>query len=222
MRQSCSKELEEDDVDYEVIEDRGRWKSLILLIPLRLGGEAMNPTYDSCLKGLLSLEQCIGIIGGKPKHSQYFIGWQEDYLIHLDPHHCQEMVDVLAPNFPLKSFHCRELRKTALKHVDPSCCVGFYLRTRRDFDEFRRNVQHYLIPPSSSSGNQQQQQPGGSGSGGGYPIFAFSNGSSPHVDDAWFSDRTASSMSAVDGPNGRASSGLDGDSSGHLDDFEFL
>ena len=172
----------------------------------------------------MSLEQCIGIIGGKPKHSQYFIGWQgtklstdfyeaknvtfkklvltDDYLIHLDPHNCQEMVDVLIPNFHLKSFHCHELRKTALKQVDPSCCVGFYLRSQRDFDEFRRNVQHYLVPPQSK---------------GDYPIFAFSSGSSPHVDDAWFQPDDDSLS-----PAGRKSTGLSNAGDNYLDDFEFL
>lgn len=111
------------------------------------------------------------------------------------------MVDVLIPSFPLKSFHCRELRKTALKQVDPSCCVGFYLRSQRDFDEFRRNVQHYLVPPQSK---------------GDYPIFAFSSGSSPHVDDTWFNQgddnlppRSSGSDQSTVGDN-------------HLDDFEFL
>ncbi|EFX82987.1 hypothetical protein DAPPUDRAFT_302128 [Daphnia pulex] len=205
VKQSCSKicNYECEETDYELIDDQ--WKSLILLIPLRLGGERMNPTYDSCLKGLLSLEQCIGIIGGKPKHSQYFIGWQDDYLIHLDPHNCQEMVDVLIPNFNLKSFHCHELRKTALKQVDPSCCVGFYLRSQREFDEFRRNVQHYLVPPQSK---------------GDYPIFAFSSGSSPHVDDAWFQQNDDSLSSSAARPSSTCGPSTAGDN--YLDDFEIL
>lgn len=52
------------------------WKSLILLVPLRLGTEKLNPIYNDCLKAMLSLDNCIGIIGGRPKHSLFFIGYQ--------------------------------------------------------------------------------------------------------------------------------------------------
>lgn len=117
------------------------WKSLILLIPMRLGNEKLNPIYADCLKAMLSLENCIGIIGGRPKHSLYFVGYQEDKLIHLDPHYCQDMVDVNLENFPISSFHCKSFRKMKISKVDPSCCVGFYCKEKSDFDKLQISIQ---------------------------------------------------------------------------------
>ena len=54
----------------------GHWRSIIVIVPMRLGGEAVNPMYIPCLKAVLNNEHCIGLIGGKPKHSLYFVGWQ--------------------------------------------------------------------------------------------------------------------------------------------------
>lgn len=122
-------------------EQQQHWKSLIVLIPLRLGSDKLNPVYAHCLKLLLSTEHCLGIIGGKPKHSLYFVGFQEDRLIHLDPHYCQEMVDVNQENFSLHSFHCKSPRKLKASKMDPSCCIGFYCATKSDFDNFMESVQ---------------------------------------------------------------------------------
>jgi cysteine protease ATG4 len=52
------------------------WRALILLVPVRLGAEKLNSVYGPCLTALLTLENCIGIIGGRPKHSLYFVGFQ--------------------------------------------------------------------------------------------------------------------------------------------------
>lgn len=142
--------------------DRSEWyRSLIILIPLRLGTEKFNPVYEPCIQALLSLEQCIGIIGGRPKHSLYFVGYQDDKLIHLDPHYCQDMVDVWQPDFPLASFHCRSPRKLLFNRMDPSCCVGFYCRSRQEFELLISNLQECAKP------TRTEQM---------YPMFVVSDG----------------------------------------------
>uniref|UniRef100_A0A8D8J318 Cysteine protease n=4 Tax=Culex pipiens TaxID=7175 RepID=A0A8D8J318_CULPI len=155
------------------------WKSLILLVPLRLGTEKLNPIYNDCLKAMLSLDNCIGIIGGRPKHSLFFVGYQEDKLIHLDPHYCQDMVDVNQENFAVSSFHCKSPRKMKLSKMDPSCCIGFYCATRKDFFKFVDNVKPFLLPakqsmsssfPSSAGLNQFNEIT--------YPMFVFCRGKS--------------------------------------------
>ncbi|KAG8034834.1 hypothetical protein G9C98_007910 [Cotesia typhae] len=139
---------------------------LILLVPLRLGADKLNPNYAPCLTALLQLDVCIGVIGGRPKHSLYFIGYQEDKLIHLDPHYCQEAVDVWKDNFPLASFHCSSPRKMLLSKMDPSCCVGFYFSDKQAFDKFVLTIERSLVPS-----NQKVD----------YPMFLFCEGSGDEI-----------------------------------------
>lgn len=127
--------------------NRSSWKALVLLVPMRLGADALNPIYASCLKALFTMENCLGIIGGKPKHSLYFVGFQDEDLIHLDPHRLQDTVDTLQHNFPTDSYHCKQPRKLKLGKMDPSCAVGFYLRTREEFDAWCEGIGAIVTPP---------------------------------------------------------------------------
>lgn len=114
-----------------------RPKSVIILIPVRLGESSLNPIYIPCIQAMLSLKSSIGIIGGKPKHSLYFVGYQDENLLHLDPHYCQvaDSPDGFKKN--IHDYHTMNIRKTNAKKIDPSCCFGFYCKNSREFEQFK-------------------------------------------------------------------------------------
>lgn len=143
LTSSLEPSLEQVDCDCTFLNTstpKQEWKSLILFVSVRLGNEKVNRFYIPWLKSLLEYEHCIGIIGGRPKHAVYFIGWQDEKLIHLDPHFCQPSVDVEKEDFCEKSFHCTSVQTMPFVEMDPSCSIGFYFKTKEDFDSFPRKI----------------------------------------------------------------------------------
>ncbi|KAL2089696.1 hypothetical protein ACEWY4_014384 [Coilia grayii] len=135
-------------------------RAVIILIPIRLGGEKINPDYFNFVKGILSLDYCIGIIGGKPKQAYYFVGFQDDSLIYMDPHYCQAFVDVSTSDFPLQSYHCPSPKKMPFNKMDPSCTIGFYSRSVEDYNRISSELSKILKPSAKEK----------------YPAFTFVSG----------------------------------------------
>uniref|UniRef100_A0A8C4NKR4 Cysteine protease n=1 Tax=Eptatretus burgeri TaxID=7764 RepID=A0A8C4NKR4_EPTBU len=149
------------------------WRAVIILVPVRLGGETFNPVYIPYIKKILGLESCIGIIGGKPKHSLYFVGFQDDHIIYLDPHCCQPFVETSQKDFSVESYHCCSPRKTAFSKLDPSCTLGFYCKTRDDFFLFCQEIQK-VLGSDGATGSQQHEA---------YSIFTLLDGKGSDLPD---------------------------------------
>ena len=123
------------------------WAPMVILVPLVLGlDRCVNPRYVPGIVRMLSMTQSVGILGGKPCASLYFVGAQEQELFYLDPHTVQVAVPLEqiwgcaqtgspeSGSFPAETYHCQSVLHMNARELDPSMVLGFYCRTRADFD----------------------------------------------------------------------------------------
>lgn len=112
--------------------------ALLLVVPLRLGLEKLNPEYHPSLLQCLQMPQSVGILGGRPNHAIYFAGHCGDVLHGLDPHTTQP-TPKLDESFPsdahLRSMQAATPVKMRVGRLDPSLALGFYCRDRTDFSD---------------------------------------------------------------------------------------
>ncbi|KAI0056521.1 hypothetical protein BV25DRAFT_1572624 [Artomyces pyxidatus] len=72
-------------------------RAVMVLIGIRLGLDGVNPIYYDTIKALYTFPQSIGIAGGRPSSSYYFVGSQADNLFYLDPHHARPTIPLRPP-----------------------------------------------------------------------------------------------------------------------------
>jgi cysteine protease ATG4 len=126
------------------------WRSVMLLIPVRLGVDSLHETYLQPLRKLLTMPQTLGVFGGRPRQSLYFVGVQGDDVLFLDPHLVQSWQPPHA-RFDDATNHLAAPQRMRLRDVDPSMTIGFFLRTRTDFemvlaqlDSFSSNAVYFV------------------------------------------------------------------------------
>jgi cysteine protease ATG4 len=106
---------------------------VLILVPLRLGLDAIQPDLAVQAAATLKWPQSVGILGGKPRSSYFFIGLSGDTLLYLDPHYTQVTVNMDDRDFPLDSFHSHQVYRMRVCEMDPSLALVFLCITERDF-----------------------------------------------------------------------------------------
>ncbi|KAH9782425.1 cysteine protease ATG4a [Citrus sinensis] len=114
------------------------WTPILLLVPLVLGLEKVNPRYIPTLRLTFTFPQSLGIVGGKPGASTYIVGVQEESAIYLDPHDVQPVINIGKDDLEAdtSTYHSDVIRHIHLDSIDPSLAIGFYCRDKDDFDDF--------------------------------------------------------------------------------------
>lgn len=127
------------------------WRPLLLVIPLRMGINNINPVYIQALKECFKMPQSCGVLGGKPNLAYYFIGFIDDELIYLDPHTTQQAVESESGiAVDDQSYHCqRTPHRMKITSLDPSVALGFFCRSEEDFDSWCNLVQRKLLKKSN-------------------------------------------------------------------------
>ena len=106
----------------------------LIFVSNRLGLDNISPEYFPSLKNLFVCKECIGLIGGK-KHSNsasYFIGYYENNLLYLDPHHNNPTVSVLDET-SINTYINKTLYELNLKTLNPAFTIGFLFRNIKEF-----------------------------------------------------------------------------------------
>lgn len=108
--------------------------ALLILLPVRLGIDKVNPLYHASLLQLLSLKQSVGIAGGMPSSSFYFFGYQDDELLYLDPHYPQFVKNKTSI---YHTYHTSRYLKLCVGEMDPSMMIGVLIKDLNDYEEFK-------------------------------------------------------------------------------------
>ncbi|CAD5215189.1 unnamed protein product [Bursaphelenchus xylophilus] len=123
-------------VALQDIEDasEGWTKNVLVVIPVRLGTQAMNDKYSDSLRSLFLTNNFMGAVGGRPKHSLYFVGTSNDLLLYLDPHKTQPYtrLDGNESTKTWDTYHSSEKLFMKLSSIDPSLALGFLITSKED------------------------------------------------------------------------------------------
>ncbi len=126
--------------------DGGHFQPTLILVGTRLGIDKITTAYWDALKSALQMPQSVGIAGGRPSSSHYFIGVQDSHFFYLDPHQTRPALPYHAnideyTDADISSCHTRRLRRLHVEEMDPSMLIGFLIRDEEDWDKWSVDVQ---------------------------------------------------------------------------------
>jgi cysteine protease ATG4 len=116
---------------------------VLLLLPCRpTASERITQCVFQTMEHLLASKHCVGIVGGVPRRSYYFVGTtaESQRLIFLDPHVRTQEAFL---DMGTLSYACEGVESVGCvdwPRIDSSLMVGVYLQSARDLQEFTAHL----------------------------------------------------------------------------------
>jgi hypothetical protein len=134
----------------DILQNNINKKNVLVLIPVMLGIDKIN---ESCCQSLLKCFETkfsLGIVGGKPRQSFYFIGKSDNNVFFLDPH-------VVKP--AMLSFDSQQnnkdydevIRYMDVSDLDPCMLVCFLIKSEDEFYEWKKYINYNVNNDSDFS-----------------------------------------------------------------------
>jgi cysteine protease ATG4 len=176
----------------------------LVVIPVMLGIDKIAAGYAAATAKIFELPTTMGIVGGKPKMSLYFVGAQGQHVFYLDPHTVQP-----AYVSPATLFNAAGARGTAqISDLDPCMLLCFLLQSPKDLENWERDLAAKVHPLGEYPMFSVQSRPKKHGS---FATVASVEGTPKTGDGASFPAPEASSPSASDAAAAPAAAAPPGD-----------
>ncbi|KAJ5766403.1 uncharacterized protein N7511_004019 [Penicillium nucicola] len=140
-----SSDVYEDKFNQVARDQTGRIQPTLILLGIRLGIDHITPVYWDGLRAALQYPQSVGVAGGRPSSSHYFVGAQDSHLFFLDPHSTRPATpyrpDELYTQEELDSYYTTRLRRIHIKDMDPSMLIGFLIKDGDDWADWKKQIE---------------------------------------------------------------------------------
>ncbi|KAF2419786.1 hypothetical protein EJ08DRAFT_621120 [Tothia fuscella] len=135
----------EDSVFRSATMRNGNFQPTLILVGIRLGIDRITPVYIEALRAALHMPQSVGIAGGRPSSSHYFVGTQGNTFFYLDPHTTRPFLPLHSTpadyaDEEIASLHTRRLRAIDVTEMDPSMLIGFLIKDEEDWKVWRKGI----------------------------------------------------------------------------------
>ncbi|CBF82642.1 cysteine protease ATG4 [Aspergillus nidulans FGSC A4] len=125
-------------------DEKGTVRPTLILLGLRLGIDRITAVYWNGLKAVLQLPQSVGIAGGRPSASHYFVAVQGSHFFYLDPHNTRPALRYSESGTytedEVNTYHTRRLRRLNIQDMDPSMLIGFLIRDEDDWEDWKARI----------------------------------------------------------------------------------